>query len=1149
MKLFKNIILIFIFVVSAVFPIAKISAATATYTFSGVNNTNHGASGNPIAIEHDSDLFPWLTLTDQNDSAYPSNAEYINISADNTAEWISDDPGRNDIIATTFRFFIQQSLANISNIQIKWNGNTSGVSPSNHSIWLRKDGFNEFGGTNTWVQLGSSLSISPNVDTNLIRNLTTGFSTYINGSTGQFEFVVDTSLSSETLNTNYIEVVVTYTIPSDTTPPSAISNLSLSGATNNSINLSWTAPGDDGTTGTASVYDVRYSTSIINDSNWASATQATGEPTPSVAGTSESMTVSGLSPSTLYYFAIKTSDEVPNTSALSNVPSLSTTALADTTPPSAVSNLATSGATTSSINLTWTAPGDDGTSGTATNYDIRYSTATITEGNWASATQATGEPTPSVAGTSESMTVSGLSPSTLYYFAMKTSDEVPNTSTISNVPNLSTTALADTTPPAAVTNLSLSSPSNSAITVNWTAPGDDGTSGTATTYDLRYSTSLITEGNWSSATQVTGEPTPSIAGSSESKIVTGLSPSTLYYFALKTSDEVPNTSALSNVPSLSTTATPDTTPPSAISNLSLSGATNNSINLSWTAPGDDGTTGTASVYDVRYSTSIINDSNWASATQATGEPTPSVAGTSESMTVSGLSPSTLYYFAIKTSDEVPNTSALSNVPSLSTTALADTTPPSAVSNLATSGATTSSINLTWTAPGDDGTSGTATTYDIRYSTATITDGNWSSTTLVTGEPTPSIAGSSESMTVTGLSAGTLYYFAIKTSDEVPNTSALSNVPSLSTSSAADVTPPAAVSDLTASNPGLNSIDLSWTAPGDDGSIGTATIYDIRYSTSNITALNWDLATEFIGEPTPSVAGSSESVNIPNLNSNTTYYFAIKTKDEVPNTSSLSNITNETTLASSISVPTGIVGGVAPTSVIFSGIAYPNSRIIIQSKDSINPIYKNIPLSTHTISKTGEFYVSYAALLTGQYFFALQAQDRNNQKTDILSFSVDFRTDKRLLVENIFLPPTLSFNKNLLKLSEGLTISGYSSPLSKIRLEIDDIIKRETTSDESGYYIFEFKPGDFSKGIHYVRANQIRNEKVSNYTSPRSFKISSLENPKADFNKDDEVNVTDWSVFLYRWGNLKNELRNEIDLDSNGIINISDFSIFLKVITL
>ena len=86
--------------------------------------------------------------------------------------------------------------------------------------------------------------------------------------------------------------------------------------------------------------------------------------------------------------------------------------------------------------------GDDGSTGTATSYDIRYSSTTITEGNWSAATRATGEPTPSVSGSSEALTISGLATSTLYYFAIKTSDEVPNTAALSNV--VSTTTLAFT---------------------------------------------------------------------------------------------------------------------------------------------------------------------------------------------------------------------------------------------------------------------------------------------------------------------------------------------------------------------------------------------------------------------------------------------------------------------------------------------------------------------------------------------------------------------------------------------------------------------------------------------------------------------------------------------------------------------------------
>jgi hypothetical protein len=105
----------------------------------------------------------------------------------------------------------------------------------------------------------------------------------------------------------------------------------------------------------------------------------------------------------------------------------------------------------------------------------------------------------------------------------------------------------DTIPPASVANLAVIWATVDSVILNWNAPGDDGNVGNATTYDIRYSTSPITEANWPTASQCTGEPTPQLAGSLETFVVPSLAQSTTYYFALKTADEVPNWSALSNV--------------------------------------------------------------------------------------------------------------------------------------------------------------------------------------------------------------------------------------------------------------------------------------------------------------------------------------------------------------------------------------------------------------------------------------------------------------------------------------------------------------------------------------------------------------------------------------------------------------------------
>ena len=61
----------------------------------------------------------------------------------------------------------------------------------------------------------------------------------------------------------------------------------------NSVTLTWTTPGDDGTAGTAAQFDLRYSTSPITASNFASATRWLGTPTPGTSGSSQSTTVTG----------------------------------------------------------------------------------------------------------------------------------------------------------------------------------------------------------------------------------------------------------------------------------------------------------------------------------------------------------------------------------------------------------------------------------------------------------------------------------------------------------------------------------------------------------------------------------------------------------------------------------------------------------------------------------------------------------------------------------------------------------------------------------------------------------------------------------------------------------------------------------------
>ncbi len=246
----------------------------------------------------------------------------------------------------------------------------------------------------------------------------------------------------------------------------------------------------------------------------------------------------------------------------------------------------------------------------------------------------------------------------------------------------------------------------------------------------------------------------------------------------------------------------------------------------------------------------------------------------------------------------------------------DETAPAQVTDLEAVVVNRDYVILQWRAPGDDGTVGQAASYDVRYSTAGPMDGAsfGSATPVPVQPPTPGPSGSTETLNVTGLSPETEYWFALRTADEVPNWSPVSNNANIITSPPPDVSPPAQVTDLDAVVVNSDYAILQWAAPGDDGSVGRATTYDVRYSTAGpLNGTNFDSAPSVpVTVPPPAAAGSTERLNVSGLWPGIEYWFALRTADEVPNWSPVSNSVNATTLLNETDVD-----DTAPTVAIVS----------------------------------------------------------------------------------------------------------------------------------------------------------------------------------------------------------------------------------------
>ena len=143
---------------------------------------------------------------------------------------------------------------------------------------------------------------------------------------GQNGYVVVASFDSNLTTPTASPLASNWLTPNviGTITPNTVVGLGNDPQRETSIWLRWTAPGDDGFVGRASQYDIRYTTSALNTSSWNTAARVLNPPTPALAGTRDSCRVTGLLPQTTYTFGVKTSDEVPNWSGLSNVVSAMT---------------------------------------------------------------------------------------------------------------------------------------------------------------------------------------------------------------------------------------------------------------------------------------------------------------------------------------------------------------------------------------------------------------------------------------------------------------------------------------------------------------------------------------------------------------------------------------------------------------------------------------------------------------------------------------------------------------------------------------------------------------------------------------------------------------------------------------------------------
>ena len=208
-----------------------------------------------------------------------------------------------------------------------------------------------------------------------------------------------------------------------------------------------------------------------------------------------------------------------------------------------------------------------------------------------------------------------------------------------------TPSAPDTTPPTAPTGLAATAAGAGQINLNWTASSDN----------VGVSEYRVERCQGPGCTNFTQVATASGTSFND----TGLAASTDYRYRVRAADAATNLSPYSAIATATTTAAPDTTPPTAPTGLTATAAGSTQINLAWTASTDNvGVTGYR-----------VERCQGAGCTNFSQVGTPVGASYNDT----GLSASTTYRYQVRATDAAVNLSAYSAIAE-ATTGTAPPTP-------------------------------------------------------------------------------------------------------------------------------------------------------------------------------------------------------------------------------------------------------------------------------------------------------------------------------------------------------------------------------------------------------------------------------------------------------------------------------------------
>jgi hypothetical protein len=328
--------------------------------------------------------------------------------------------------------------------------------------------------------------------------------------------------------------------------------------------------------------------------------------------------------------------------------------------------------------------------------------------------------------TTHALPLLGLAPSTTYYYYVQATDLTGNITTDNNNGvDYSFTTPADVTPPV-ITNITTPTLGQTVATIQWSTDKPSNS-------QVLYGTSTAA---YAASTTITDTAPNGVASHSVS--LTGLQNATPYYFEVISTDQYGNTATSSQQ-----TLTTLTLPGPQITGVSTSSVDDFDATVTWN-------TNTNSDSHVYYSTSTSAFSASAGNGSLVGGANPFA----HTVTLTGLTPGSIYYFYVQSTDQNNNATVDKNGLLYYSFATTNSQSP-VISGVQAINIMATSTNVVWT-------TNKLADSAVLYGTSS---GSYTASSSLLGASSTAF---SHSLTLSGLTASTTYYYVVRSTDSGGN---------------------------------------------------------------------------------------------------------------------------------------------------------------------------------------------------------------------------------------------------------------------------------------------------------------------------------------------------------------------------------------------